>query len=109
MISYVMPKKPVSVTLDEANLVWLRGLTERTGARSLSATLDHLLTSARQSGAPGAHASRSVVGTIDIAAADPALEQADEAVRDLFARSLARPFVAKETRAVHRLKRPRRG
>lgn len=102
-------KKPVSVTLDEANLVWLRGVTQRTGARSLSETLDRLITSAREGHVPGAHAARSVVGTIDIAAADPALQQADDEVRDLFARSLARPFLVKETRSTYRVKRSRRG
>jgi hypothetical protein len=35
---------------------------------------------------------RSVVGTIDFAADDPRLEWADQAIRDLFAVSLARPF-----------------
>jgi hypothetical protein len=93
-----MPKTPVSVTLDESNLVWLRGLTARAGARSLSETLDRLVTAARESGVPAAAVARSVVGTIDIPAADAALDHADDAVRDLFARSLSRPLLVKQPR-----------
>jgi hypothetical protein len=84
-------------------------VTQRTGARSLSETLDRLIRSARESSVPGAHASRSVVGTIDIAAADPALRQADDEVRDLFVRSLARPILVKDTRSTYSAKRSRRG
>jgi hypothetical protein len=104
-----MPKQAISVTLDEANLVWLRGVSERSGARSLSETLDRLITSARQSGSAETSAVRSVVGTIDLPADDPLLERADEVMRDLFARSLSRPFMAKEARATITPARKRRG
>jgi hypothetical protein len=93
-----MPKKPLSVTLDESNLVWLRGLAARSGARSISETLDRLVTSARESGAPAAKVARSVVGTIDVPVTDAALDHADDALRDLFARSLSRPLLVKERR-----------
>ena len=104
-----MPKKPISVTLDEANLVWLQGMTERTGARSLSDTLDRLITAARQTGPGTGQGVRSVVGTIDIGASDPALDEADQAIRDLFARSLTRPLMVKEARPALTRSRTRRG
>jgi hypothetical protein len=103
-----MPKKPVSITLDEDNLVWLNGVTERSGARSLSETIDRLITTARQSGA-SAGRPRSVVGTLDIAAIDPQLEGADEALRSVFAESMTRPFLVKEERVRDRSARRRRG
>lgn len=102
-------KRAVSLTLDEFNLVWLKGLTERSGARSLSETVDRLITAARENRGAAAQAARSVVGTIDIAPADPALEGADDTVRALFAESLARPIVVREAKAASQPKRPRRG
>ena len=85
-----MPKKAVSLTLDEANLVWLKG--RGYGQGNLSAAVDDLITAAR-AGKLGAPAPvRSVGGTIDLAADDPQLARADPAMRDLFAASLARPF-----------------
>jgi hypothetical protein len=105
-----MPKKAVSLTLDEANLLWLKGRGH--GHGNLSAAVDDLITAARsgQLGAPTA--ARSVVGTIDLAADDPRLERADRTVRDLVAASLARPLRVSEARAsyepVRRVKRSRR-
>ncbi len=105
-----MPKKAVSLTLDESNLLWLKG--RGYGHGNLSAAVDDLITAARagQLGVPAA--ARSVVGTIDLAADDPGLEGADRTVRDLFAASLARPFRVSEARAsyepVRRVKRSRR-
>ncbi len=105
-----MPKKAVSLTLDESNLLWLKGRGYSHG--NLSAAVDDLITAARagQLGVPAA--ARSVVGTIDLAADDPRLERADSVVRDLVAASLARPLQVSETRAsyepVRRVKRSRR-
>ena len=92
-----MPKKAVSLTLDEANLLWLKGRDY--GRGNLSAAVDELITAARvgRLGVPAAV--RSVVGTIDLAADDPRLERADRAVRDVFAASLARPLRVSEARA----------
>ena len=104
-----MAKRPVSVTLEESNLVWLKGLTERSGARSLSETLDRLVTRTREGGTAGARGARSIVGTIDIPPGDAALTEADDEVRELFARSLSRPIVARETRASRSTRRRRRG
>lgn len=104
-----MPKRPVSLTIEESNLVWLRGVTERSGARSLSETVDRLITSARETGGVAAAAARSVVGTIDISATDAALDEADLAIRDLFARSLSRPMFARDARGALTSKRRPRG
>jgi hypothetical protein len=92
-----MPKKAVSLTLDEANLLWLKGRAY--GQGNLSAAVDDLITAARAGrlGAPAVV--RSVVGTIDIAADDPRLERADAAIRDLFAVSLSRPLQVSDARA----------
>jgi hypothetical protein len=105
-----MPKRSVSVTLDEGNLLWLRG--RGYGRGNLSAALDGLIAAARASGVGAPAASRTVVGTIDLAADDPGLEKADATVRDLFARSLSRPMVVREppagARPVPRTRRPKR-
>jgi hypothetical protein len=86
-----MPKSPVSVTLSDDNLSWLRGRTVALKARSLSETIDTLVTRARQGGETAPAAIRSVAGTIDIAADDPELADADRLVRQLVDGSLARP------------------
>lgn len=112
-----MPKQPVSVTLDQDNLLWLRGQVAGRKRRSLSDALDEVITAARLGGL-GANEIRSVIGTIDIAADDPLLERADAYVRGEFERSLVRPSLVREggpasTRSrVRRVKvsrKPRRG
>lgn len=86
-----MPKKPLSVTLDEDNLLWLHGRAASTKRRSLSEALDALITAAREGGA-GAVATRSVAGTVDIAEDDPDLSLADSYVSAAFTSSLDRPY-----------------
>jgi hypothetical protein len=95
-----MPKRPLSVTLDDANLLWLKGRAAGRKRRSLSAALDEVLTQARKGG-HGGDAARSVVGTIDIAGDDPALERADTGVQAWVDESLRRPFVVRETRPAY--------
>lgn len=90
-----MPKKPLSVTLDEGNLLWLHGRAATTKRRSLSEALDALITAARAGGS-GADAVRSVAGTVDIAQDDSDLLLADEYINATFTNSLERPFVARE-------------
>ena len=89
-----MPKQPLSVTLERDNLLWLRGRVAAGKRKSLSDALDEILTTARL----GGHAAdaRTVVGTVDIAAGDPGLEQADQDVQELFAASPSRPTLARE-------------
>ena len=84
-----MPKSAVSVTLDRDNLVWLRSQAAAAGGRSVSDTLDRIVTDARAAGRVRPETIRSVVGTIDLGD-DPALEHADDYVRAVFARSVRR-------------------
>jgi hypothetical protein len=92
-----MTKRAISITLGADNVTWLKGRLGAGASRSVSELVDRLVTAARQRGdAPGA---RSVIGTIDIDAADPMLEQADSAVQELFERSLARPLAVRERSA----------
>lgn len=91
-----MGKRAVSLTLTESNVLWLQALTARGGARSLSEAVDRLISDARADGTGAAHLKRSVIGTIDIAADDPALAAADAQIRELFDRSIRRPVVARE-------------
>ena len=84
-----MPKAAVSVTLDRDNLRWLEARQRATGSRSLSQTLDDVVTAARKTaGPPGAV--RSVVGTMTISPDDPDLTRADDYLRGLFTASLSR-------------------
>jgi hypothetical protein len=92
-----MPRKAVSLTLDAANLLWLRGR----GYGNLSAAVDGLITAARAGRLGVPPAARNIVGTIDLAADDPLLDQADTDVRAIFAASLARPLRVVESRASH--------
>lgn len=93
-----MPKTAVSLTLDDANLLWLRGRTAALGRASLSETVDRLISEARAGRFGQPQPARSVVGTVDIAEDDPELERADGAVRDLFERSIQRPLVVREVK-----------
>ena len=95
-----MPKQAVSVTLEDDNILWLRGRTRAGGRRSLSDLLDAIVTEARLGGR-GPGESRSVVGTVDIAASDPDLTGADEEIAGLFARSLAQPLLVREDRSAY--------
>jgi hypothetical protein len=92
-----MSRRAISVTLEADNVTWLKG---RAGAEgeSVSELVDQLVTSARSGKRAGP--GRSVVGTIDIDAADPFLERADAAVRVAFDASLRRPVAVRE-RATH--------
>ena len=95
-----MPKTPISVTLDVDNLLWLKAQTASGKRRSLSDTLDAVVTAAR-TGAQGSLTSRSVVGTVDISADDPGLDQADAYVRREFETSLARGLMVHEARSTY--------
>ena len=98
-----MNKRPLSVTLDPENILWLRGRTRATGRRSVSETLDRLVAEARTGGtAPSAI--RSVVGSVSINESMGGLTTADEAVRALFSTS-----IEKSTRALPRGSRSGRG
>src|SRR2546427_7242634 len=93
--SLIMAKLAISLTLGEENLVWLKGLAVRKGD-SVSAIIDDLISEVRTRRTGALAPPRSVVGTIDLPPGDPTLSGADEAIRKLFSRSLARPIVARE-------------
>jgi hypothetical protein len=95
-----MPKEPLSVTLDIDNLIWLRGRVASRKRRSLSDALDEIVTAAR-TGARGTEASRSVVGTIDLAPDDPGLDRADAYIREHIEASIARPLVVDEEKSTY--------
>jgi hypothetical protein len=99
-----MPKTPISVTLDADNLLWLKAQTASGKRRSLSDTLDAVVTAAR-TGAHGGLTSRSVVGTVDIAADDPGLDRADAYVRGELEASLARGLMVHESRTTYTVPR----
>jgi len=98
-----MPKQAISVTLDAENVTWLKGRAGAAGLRSVSELLDRIVSAARASGRVGP--ARSVVGTIDIDAADQLLEKADAAVRAMFETSLGRPLIVRETPSTYRSRR----
>lgn len=83
-------KRAVSVTLTSENLIWLKARAGAVGIRSVSEFLDRLVADARAAGP--VEVRKSVVGTIDVAEADLLLLGADQAVRDLYQASLARPL-----------------
>jgi hypothetical protein len=91
-------KKPVSVTLGEENLLWLRGQATASASGSLSQVLDRLIEDARTAGRAETASIRSVVGTIDLPAGDDDLSGADGYIRTLFDRSLGRPMLVREKR-----------
>ena len=102
-----MTRRALSVTLEADNVTWLKGRAGATG-ESVSELLDQIVTAARHGGHAGP--ARSVVGTIDIDASDPLLEQADVMVRTAFDEALGRPLTVHEGRASYGSKRrpPRR-
>jgi len=105
-----MTRRALSVTLDASNVTWLKGRAGAVG-ESVSEVLDQIVTRARHTGP--ASTARTVVGTIDVDASDPLLEQADAAVRTMFDRSLGRPLAVKAERGSYgankRKRRNRRG
>lgn len=92
-----MSKKPISLTIEETNLLWLKGRARVVAGGSISEAVDQLVAEARAGRLGGTEPSRSVVGTIDLAR-DPRLTEADAAIRAVFTGSLARSIVAPEAR-----------
>lgn len=86
-----MSKQAVSVTLERANLAWLRAQARSLKRRSLSDMLDLLVAEARARGLSAPDAPRSVVGQVEIDEADPDLAGADAAIRPLFHPNDVRP------------------
>jgi hypothetical protein len=103
-----MPKSALSITLDQDNLLWLRAQTAAAKGKSLSETIDRLVTEARAAGRIAPGTVRSVVGTIDISDADPDLLAADEYVRGLYEHSGHQPVLVRETAPARRAPAKRR-
>lgn len=101
--------KPISVTLAEDNLLWLRGQAARTAKGSVSAVLDRIVSEARAGGRTDPAAVRSVVGTIDLPDDDPDLAHADEHIRSLFAASARQPMPVRERSSQYSARQRRRG
>ena len=100
-------KQPVSLTLDETNLLWLKGRARVLAGGSLSEAVDQLIDEARAGRLGAADAPRSVVGTIDVPD-DSALGAARVEMRDLFMAAIDRPVAVQESRAVTRAVKPPR-
>ena len=96
------------MTLGRENLLWLRGRAARGKRRSLSDTLDEIVTAARLGGQVSGSI-RSVVGTVDIPADDAWVEGADEYLRGEVSKSLSRPLVVHESTTRYGKKKSRRG
>ena len=88
-------RRPISVTIDEDNLLWLKAQAAATGRGSVSAVLDRLVAEARAEGRTIMNAVKSVAGTIDLPSEDPDLDGAPAYARELFDRSLRRPMPVK--------------
>ncbi len=102
-------RKPISVTLAEDNLLWLRGQAARSAKGSVSEVLDRIVTEARAAGRTDPSAVRSVVGTIDLPEDDPDLEHADAYIRSLFAASVRQPMLVRERPPSKVPRTPKRG
>jgi hypothetical protein len=99
-------RKAISITLDETNILWLKGQAGASSKGSVSDVLDRLVTRARQQGHGDMAAVRSVAGTIDLPD-DDGLDAAGAYVRSMFDRSLRRSMLVKEEAPKQR--RSRRG
>jgi hypothetical protein len=99
-------KRAISVTVEEDNLVWLKGQAGASTGGSVSEVIDRLVREARMSGRTDPASIRSVVGTIDLPPDDQDLAGADAYVRAMFDRSLTRPMLVKE-RPPARKRKPR--
>jgi Arc/MetJ-type ribon-helix-helix transcriptional regulator len=99
-------KRPVSITIGEDNLIWLKAQAAAGARGSVSEVVDRLVQEARTSGRTDAAAIRSVVGSIDLPEDDEDLSGADAYVRGLFDRSLSRPMMVRERPAKRKAKKP---
>jgi hypothetical protein len=83
----------ISLTIDQTNLLWLKGRARVVSGGSLSEAVDQLITEARAGRLGLTDPHRSVVGTIDLPD-DEMLLQGSSALNALFAQSLSRPIFA---------------
>lgn len=101
-----MAKTAISLTIEQTNLLWLKGRAKIVASGSLSEAVDQLITEARAGRLGQAQAQRSVVGTIDLPD-EEALAAGKEAMTGMFARSLSRPmFVHEDAPGYRATKKP---
>lgn len=100
-----MAKTAISLTIEQTNLLWLKGRARVVSGGSLSAAVDQLIAEARAGRLGQADRPRSVVGTIDLPD-DEALLAGTNAIGGLFAESLARPIFVHEDAPRHRVSKP---
>jgi len=90
-----MAKTAISLTIEQTNLLWLKGRARVVSGGSLSEAVDQLITEARAGRLGQGHPAKSVVGTIDLPD-DAALTAGGDALNSLFAASLSRPIFLHE-------------
>jgi hypothetical protein len=90
-----MAKTAISLTIEQTNLLWLKGRARVVAGGSLSAAIDQLITEARAGRLGQGDPPRSVVGTIDLPD-EGMLAAGKEMVSGLFAGSLSRPVFIHE-------------
>ena len=90
-----MAKTAISLTIEQTNLLWLKGRARVVSGGSLSEAVDQLITEARAGRLGQHHPPKSVVGTIDLPD-DEGLLSGTEALNSLFANSLSRPIFLRE-------------
>lgn len=78
-----MAKKALSVTLDAANVLWLKGRARISHNNNVSTLLDSLVTQARFGKSTPPASIPSVVGMVDLSD-DPDLSKADAAVKAMW-------------------------
>jgi len=97
-------KYAISVTLQQDNLLWLKGQAAARTSGNVSELVNTLIREARTAGRAHPDAIRSVAGTIDLPD-EETLAEAGRHVRGLFERSLSRPMMVRETPP----RKPKRG
>ena len=102
-----MPKKAISVTLDEMNVLWLKGRARITSGNNVSEELDKLITKARAGQRGVVPVPTSVVGMVDLSD-DPNLEKADAAIKQMWDEWLARASLMNEAAPGYKTPRKRK-
>jgi hypothetical protein len=100
-----MAKTAISLTLEQTNLLWLKGRARVVAGGSLSAAVDQLIAEARAGRLGQSDPPRSVKGTIDLPD-DSALFAGTDAIKGLFTDSLARPIFGHERPSGSRAVKP---
>ena len=90
-----MAKTAISLTIEQTNLLWLKGRARVVAGGSLSEAVDQLIAEARAGRLGQGDPPKSVVGTIDLPD-EQAWVSGKDALAMLFAESLSRPIMLHE-------------